>query len=38
VTAAPAAGTNNQIVGKALTSGVNGDITPVLVARSMMQG
>ena len=38
VTAAPGAGTNNQIVGKALVSGVSGDIIPVLVAPSMMQG
>jgi len=38
VTAAPAAGTNNQIVGKALISGVSGDIIPVLIAPSMLQG
>lgn len=38
VTAAPAAGTNNQIVGKALVSGVSGDIIPVLIAPSMLQG
>lgn len=38
VTAAPAAGTNNQIVGKALISGASGDIIPVLVAPSMLQG
>lgn len=38
VTAAPAAGTNNQIVGKAIISGVAGDIIPVLVAPSMLQG
>jgi hypothetical protein len=38
VSAAPAAGTNNQIVGKAMTSGVIGDIIPVLVAPSMLQG
>lgn len=38
VTAAPGAGTNNQVIGKALISGVSGDIIPVLVAPSMMQG
>jgi Uncharacterized conserved protein (DUF2190) len=38
VTAAAAAGTNNQVICKALTSGVNGDIIPVLVAPSMLQG
>lgn len=38
VVAAPAGGTNNQIIGKALISGVSGDIIPVLVAPSMLQG
>lgn len=38
VTAAPAAGTNNQIIGKALISGVSGDIIPVLISPSMLQG
>lgn len=38
VAAAPSAGTNNQIVGKALVSGVSGDVIPVLVAVSMLQG
>ena len=38
VAAAAAAGTNNQVISKSLTSGVNGDIIPVLVAPSMLQG
>ena len=38
VTAAPAAGTNNRIIGTALISGVAGDIIPVLVGPSMLQG
>jgi hypothetical protein len=38
VTAAPAGGVNNQIIGRALLSGVNGDIIPVLVAPGMLQG
>lgn len=38
VAAAPSAGTNNQIIGKALVSGVSGDIIPVLIAPSMLQG
>lgn len=38
VTAAPAAGTNNRIVGVALISGVSGDIIPVQIQQSMMQG
>jgi hypothetical protein len=38
VTAAPAAGTNNQVVGKALVSGVSGDIIPVLLNITMVQG
>lgn len=38
VTAAPAAGANNQIIGKALISGVSGDIIPVAISLSMLQG
>jgi Uncharacterized conserved protein (DUF2190) len=38
VTAAPAGGTNNQVIGRALTSGVSGDIIPVMVAPSVLQG
>lgn len=38
VAPAPAAGTNNRIIGFALVSGVNGDIIPVLLAPSVMQG
>ena len=38
VTVAPAAGTNNRIVGVALASGVSGDIIPVLIAPSRPQG
>lgn len=38
VAAAPAAGANNQIVGKALISGVSGDIIPVAISLSMLQG
>lgn len=38
LTAAPAAGTNNRTVGIALISGVLGDIIPVLVLPSMLQG
>ena len=38
VAAAPAAGTNNRIVGFALNSGVSGDIIPVLLAPSRVQG
>ena len=38
VAAAPGAGTNNRIIGIALISGVSGDIIPVLVAPSMLQG
>ena len=36
--AAPAAGTNNRIIGFAMTSGVSGDIIPVLVQPGVMQG
>lgn len=38
VTAAPAAGTNNRIIGIAAVSGVVGDIGQVLIAQSMLQG
>lgn len=38
VAAAPAAGTNNRIVGTALIAGVSGDIIPVLVQPGSFQG
>jgi hypothetical protein len=38
VAAAPAAGSNVQVIGIAMKSGVSGDIIPVLVAPSVMQG
>lgn len=38
VAPAPAAGTNNRIIGFALVSGVSGDIIPVLLAPGVMQG
>ena len=38
VTAAPAAGTNNRVVGVALVSGVSGDIIPVLIQPGSFQG
>lgn len=38
VVAAPAAGTNNRIIGIALASGVLNDIIPVRVCPSMLQG
>ena len=38
VTAAPAAGTNNRIIGVALLSGVAGDVGQVAIAPGMMQG
>lgn len=38
VAAAPAAGVNNQIIGKALISGVSGDVIPVLITPCMLQG
>jgi hypothetical protein len=37
-TAAPAAGTNNRIIGIALVSGVSGDIIPVLLNPGSVQG
>lgn len=38
VAAAPGAGTNNRIVGFALQSGVSGDVIPVQLAPSSLQG
>ena len=38
VTAAPAAGANNGIIGTALVSGVVGDIGSVHIAQSVLQG
>jgi len=38
VTAAPAGGTNNRIVGMAQISGASGDIIPVLLAIGSFQG
>lgn len=38
VSAAPGAGVNNRIVGIALISGVSGDLIPVLINQSMLQG
>lgn len=38
LTAAPAAGTNNWVIGRALASGVNGDIIPVFIMPSVNQG
>lgn len=38
VTAAPAAGTNNRIIGVAAVSGVVGDIGQVFISQSMLQG
>ncbi|MDA9499284.1 capsid cement protein [Bradyrhizobium sp. CCBAU 11357] len=38
ITAAPAAGSNNRIIGMALISGVVGDIIPVKVAPGSFQG
>ena len=38
VAAAPAAGTNNRIVGFALASGVSGDVIPVQLAVGSLQG
>jgi hypothetical protein len=38
VKAVPAAGSNNRIVGFALTSGVSGDIIPVKLQLGFMQG
>lgn len=38
VAAAPAAGTNNGVIGRALVSGVSGDVIPVLVVPGTFQG
>jgi len=38
ITAAPAAGSNVQVIGIALKSGAAGDVIPVLIAPSVMQG
>lgn len=38
VAAAPAAGVNNNVVGRALASGVLDDIIPVLLAQNRIQG
>jgi len=38
VKAAPGAGVNAAVIGKALASGVNGDIIPVLLAPGRIQG
>ncbi len=38
VNAAPAAGTNNRIIGIALQNGANGDIGSVLLSQGSMQG
>jgi hypothetical protein len=38
IAAAPSAGSNAQIIGIAQKSGVSGDIIPLLVAPSVMQG
>lgn len=38
VTAAPAAGTNNRIIGIAMVSGVSGDLGSVLLQPGMVQG
>lgn len=38
VAAAPAAGVNNRVIGYALASGVSGDVIPVQIAPSTLQG
>lgn len=38
VAAAPAAGVNNSVIGRAMISGVVGDIIPVLIATGQVQG
>lgn len=38
VTAAPASGVNAQVIGKALTSAVAGDVFPILIAPGQIQG
>jgi hypothetical protein len=36
--AAPAAGVNNNVIGKALASGVTDDVIPMLISRAKIQG
>jgi hypothetical protein len=38
IAAAPAAGANVQVIGIAMANGVTGDIIPMLIAPSVMQG
>jgi hypothetical protein len=38
IAAAPSAGANAQVIGIAMASGVSGDIIPMLIALSVMQG
>lgn len=38
VAAAPAAGVNNAVIGRALVSGASGDIIPVLLGAGQIQG
>lgn len=38
VTAAPSAGTNNPVIGRALTSAVSGDLVDVLIQNGTFQG
>lgn len=38
VTAAPAAGSNNRIIGVALVSAVSGDVFPVMISQCSLQG
>lgn len=38
VKAAPVAGTNNSVIGRAVVSGVSGDIIPVLLSIGQIQG
>ena len=38
VAAAPATGVNNRVIGLPLIAGVSGDIIPVLLAQSVLQG
>jgi len=38
VAPSPAAGTNNSVIGRALMSGVSGDVIPVLLQPGSMQG
>lgn len=38
VAAAPAAGVNNNVIGRALASGLSGDVIPVLICPGSVQG